>query len=50
MNGWPLVAEGIVWGVVIGWAFWRLPRFVRLALRWGRRASRRWDMWRRGLL
>lgn len=50
LNGWPLVAEGIVWGVVIGWAFWRLPLYVRVALRWGRRASRRWDMWRRGLL
>jgi len=50
MNGWPLVAEGIVWGVVIGWAFWRLPRFVRLALRWGRRAYRRWSMRRVGWL
>jgi hypothetical protein len=50
VNGWPLIAEGIVWGVLVGWVFWRLPGLLRSALRLARRALRRLHLRRVGLL
>ena len=50
MNGWPLVAEGVVGGVLVGWMFWRLPLVWRSGVRSARRAWRRWYMRRVGWL